>query len=198
MTALRALPSHYSMKGESFTHQNVGWRRIERRPLSSEGGPRCVATVFSFPAATAAGSIQTPLRRAPDGRPGKEGERDRGLALCPLPGSELRGLCLGRAPRPGAGRGPRRRCRAREARRGSSKRRGLSPRPAGAWGHCACGQAQGAGASPRYTHGRPHAVPSATAHASAQSQSTTENASGKSESCGPWKQNPVVSPEGTQ
>lgn len=145
------------------------------------------------------GRQHSDLAQASAGRPpGQEGERDRGLALCPLPGSELRGLCLGRAPRPGAGRGPRRRCRAREARRGSSKGRGLSPRPAGAWGHCACGQAQGAGASPRYTHGRPHAVPSATAHASAQSQSTTENASGKSESCGPWKQNPVVSPEGTQ
>lgn len=32
-----------------------------------------MATVFSFPAAAAAGSIQTPLRRAPDGRPGRRG-----------------------------------------------------------------------------------------------------------------------------
>lgn len=153
---------------------------------------------FQLPCGHGGRQHSDPAQASAGRPPGQEGERDCGLALCPLPRSELRGLCLGRAPRPGAGRGPRRRCRAREARRGSSKRRGLSPRPAGAWGHCACGQAQGAGASPRYTHGRPHAVPSATAHASAQSQSTTENASGKSESCGPWKQNPVVSPEGTQ
>lgn len=77
---------------------------------------------FQLPCGHGGRQHSDPAQASAGRPPGQEGERDRGLALCPLPGSELRGLCLGRAPRPGAGRGPRRRCRAREA--GAGRRRG--------------------------------------------------------------------------